>query len=243
MLKFSKANTKLKKLERFLEKGEKVYSFDLLSGHSCPFAKDCLSKAIETPDGKRKIQDGLETRFRCYAASQEVFYTNVYKLRKANFEAIKALILAGSTAEEIADVIGKYLPKNAGIVRIHSAGDFFHKKYYLAWLELAKRNPDIVFYFYTKAVKFLAENSGPANFRGTASMGGKLDRLTVDRQLPVAVVVYSEDEASRLGLEIDSDDSHAMQQDGKTSFALLIHGVQPKGTKAAAALKQLKVKS
>ena len=241
MLKFSKANAKLKKLERFLKKGKKVYSFDLLSGHSCPFAKDCLSKAVETQEGNRRIQDGPETIFRCYAASQEVVYANVFNLRKSNFDAVKALILAGATVEEIADFIGSYLPKNAGIVRIHSAGDFFHKKYYLAWLEVAKRSPDIVFYFYTKATKYLAENKGPENFRGTASLGGKLDQFTVDSQLPIARVVYAESEAENLGLEIDTDDSHAMLQDGKTSFALLIHGVQPKGSSAAAALKLLRV--
>ena len=52
MIKFSAANTKLKKLykvaalAKWLAGGKKIYSFDLLSGHSCPFADRCLSKAI-----------------------------------------------------------------------------------------------------------------------------------------------------------------------------------------------------
>jgi len=242
MLKFSNANTKLKKLERFLDKGKKVYSFDLLSGHSCPFAKDCLSKAVETVDGKRSIKDGPDTLFRCYAASQEVVYTNVYKLRKANFDTIADLIRTKAAVSTIASEIQNALPKNAGIVRIHSAGDFFHLDYYLAWLSVAEQNPGIVFYFYTKATKFLAFNRGPANFRGTASLGGRLDGFTRRQNLPVSEVVYSEAEAAEKGLEIDTDDSHAMLQDGGTSFALLIHGVQPKGSKAAAALKVLKGK-
>jgi len=111
MLKFSNANTKLKKLERFLDKGKKVYSFDLLSGHSCPFAKDCLSKAVETVDGKRSIKDGPDTLFRCYAASQEVEYTNVYKLRKANFDTIADLIRNKAAVSMIASEIQNALPK------------------------------------------------------------------------------------------------------------------------------------
>jgi hypothetical protein len=53
-----------------------------------------------------------------------------------------------------------------------------------------------------------------------------------------ARVVYSEQEAADLGLEIDHDDEHAAF--GKKDFALLIHGTQPKGSAAGEALKQIK---
>ena len=77
MAKWSKANAKIEALQtveslkQYLE-GKKVYSFDLLSGFSCPFAKDCLSKATEDSEGKRTIKDGPHTKFRCFSASQEV---------------------------------------------------------------------------------------------------------------------------------------------------------------------------
>ena len=54
MLKFSKANAKLESLHdvpelgRWLLNGRKVYSLDLLSGWSCPFASACLSKVHDT---------------------------------------------------------------------------------------------------------------------------------------------------------------------------------------------------
>ena len=63
MVKFSTANAKLKalydvpELQRWLENRRKVYSFDLLSGWSCPYAKDCLSKVVQLDVG-RKIKDG-----------------------------------------------------------------------------------------------------------------------------------------------------------------------------------------
>ena len=56
-----------------------------------------------------------------------------------------------------------------------------------------------------------------------------------------AKVVFSQQEADDLGLEVDNDDSHACDPTrANQDFALLIHGVQPKGSKAAEALKILK---
>ena len=50
--------------------------------------------------------------------------------------------------------------------------------------------------------------------------------------------VYSKEEADVQQMEIDHDDYHAAF--GKESFALLIHGTQPKGSMASQALQELK---
>ena len=56
-----------------------------------------------------------------------------------------------------------------------------------------------------------------------------------------AKVVYSEQEAQDLGLAIDHDDTHAAKPSLRNqSFALMLHGTQPKGSEAADALKLLK---
>ena len=155
MLKFSNANAKIEALKNAAELSEyltdkrKVYSLDLLSGYSCPFAEACLSKAVVQPNGKRKIQDGRNTQFRCFSASQEVQYSNVYNLRKHNFDSLRKM----STGEMI-DLINNSLPKNAGIVRIHVAGDFFNQQYMEAWYSVAVANPDKLFYAYTKSLRF-----------------------------------------------------------------------------------------
>ena len=66
MLKFSNANAKtealkeVEELKPFLADKRKIYSFDLLSGYSCPVANECLSKAVADENGKRTIQDGLK---------------------------------------------------------------------------------------------------------------------------------------------------------------------------------------
>jgi hypothetical protein len=68
-----------------------------------------------------------------------------------------------------------------------------------------------------------------------------LDHLIDEHNLRESVVVYSEQQADDLGLVIDHDDSHAaIPSQRYNSFALLIHGQQPKGSKASEAIKELK---
>ena len=249
MLKFSKANAKIEalskvpELAKYLEGKRKVYSFDLLSGYSCPFAEQCLSKATVQLDGKRKIKDGPKTEFRCFSASQEVQYTNVYNLRKNNYEFLKMLNTGENVVGRMAEAIDYALPVNAGIVRIHVAGDFFNENYFKAWMRVARLNPTVLFYAYTKSLKYWIDNRDliPDNLILTASRGGRLDHLIDEHNLREAVVVYSEFSAAIKKLIIDHDDSHAACPSLKdNSFALLIHGTQPKGTEAANALQNLR---
>ena len=88
----------------------------------------------------------------------------------------------------------------------------------------------------TNSLVYYGSEGKPNNLRLTASRGGRHDAWIDEYDLPEARVVYSEAEAEAKGLEIDSDDSHAMLQDGETSFALLIHGTQPKGSEAGKAV-------
>jgi len=248
MLKFSPANAKTEglrsvaALERYLGYKRKVYSLDLLSGYSCPFAEQCLSKAKPLPNGKRQIWDGPKTEFRCFSASQEVQYTNVYNARKHNFD-----LLRGKSSGDMLDELKKALPKNAGIVRIHVAGDFFSQNYFDAWYALAVFYPGILFYAYTKSLPYWVarrtEVKQIPNFILTASRGGRRDNLIGKHKLRQTIVVFSEQEAYHKGLEIDHDDSHAADPSKRReSFALLIHGTQPKGSVASVALSALKGK-
>lgn len=248
-MKFSPANAKIEALKKvpvlakYLDgkvgrKTKKVYSFDLLSGHSCPFAKNCLAKVVHV-DGKRKIQDGKDMEFRCFSASQEVQYTNVYNLRNGNFQTLRKLKMV----DDMKAAIVAAMPDDLGICRIHVAGDFFNQKYFDAWLSIAKDNPDKLFYAYTKSLPYWVRrfNMLPENFVLTASRGGSRDDLIDSENMREAKVVFSEDEAGNLGFEIDHDDSHAARPDSKDqSFALMIHGTQAIGSEAGEALKVLK---
>ncbi len=245
-LKFSKANAKTERLEKtplkkWLQGKRKIYSLDLLSGFSCPGACDCLSKVV-VENGKKKIKDGPNTQFRCFSASQEVVYTNAYNLRKHNFDVLRKF----STMEEIRDRILADFPKNAGIIRLHVAGDIFSRNYFDAICEVAKSKQDVLIYGYTKSLRFwtgyLDDNGAlPDNFILTASYGGRYDDLIDKYKLRTAKVVFSTYEARKLKLPIDHTDEHAANPAKKDkSFALLLHGTQPKNSKASKAWERIK---
>lgn len=235
-LSFGKANAKLVHLEK--KTGKKVFTFSILSGYNCPGAKDCQSFAVENK-GKLSIRDGVHTLFRCFSASQEVLFPSVYKQRKSNTNLVA---MAAVNKAAAVDLVLSSIPKKCEILRVHVAGDFKTLAYFDLWLEVARQRPDILFYAYTKSIPFWIKRRDvlPANFILTASMGGKYDKLAIDNNLRSALVVFSEAEARELNLEIDHDDYLAATH-GK-SFALLLHGVQPKGTKAGEAWAKIKYK-
>jgi hypothetical protein len=135
-------------------------------------------------------------------------------------------------------LICESLPEKFDVMRVHVGGDYFDKRYLEAWIEVAKRNPQKVFYSYSKALDFFSQYALPENLILTASRGGKYDDMIDLHGWKEALVVYSEAEAEEQGLEIDHDDTHAAF--GKENFALLIHGTQPKGSIASQALSAIK---
>ncbi len=246
MLKFSPANVKIEALAKvkaimpFLAKKRKVYSLDLISGYSCPHANECFSKVAVDANGKKSIQDGPHTLFRCFSASQEVVFPAVYKNRKANFDALRVC----KDAAGMFHLLAESLPANVGVVRIHVAGDFFNQNYFDAWLSVALCRPDVLFYAYTKSLPYWIARIDqiPANFVLTASRGGRKDDMIEKHSLRSVKVVFSESEAADAGLEIDHTDEHAANPAAAhQDFALLLHGVQPKGSEASAAIKVMKV--
>ena len=254
MIKFSPANTKLKKLYKvealkpYLANNRKIYSFDLLAGWACPFANECKSQAIVYDSNEkqvkltepgfiydrkkhhRKLKDGDNMKYRCFSASQEVIFTTAFNLRLRNFQAIKEL----QTSEEIYRVLQAALPANAGVVRLHVSGDFFKKDYMAAVIKLAKKNTHVLFYAYTKALPFWIEFRNTIdktpNLVFTASVGGTHDHLINAYDLRSCTVVEDEEQAKGAGLELDDDDSHAADPSKKFArFGIVIHGMQKKG--------------
>jgi hypothetical protein len=243
MLKFSNANAKTKELStssvKDWLKNKKAYSLDLISGWSCPCAKECLSK-VEIVNGRKVIKDGPETLWRCFSASQEALYPAVYNLRKHNFDVLRTLKGCIPIAERIlAD-----LPKDAGIIRWHVGGDCFSYEYFKAWTIVANQRPNTLFYFYTKSLNFWTkylEEHGPLpyNLVGTASRGGRLDHLIDKHNLREAKVIFSMEEGK--DRPVDFTDEWAANPETKdTSFYLLLHGTMPKGSEAAKAWEKIK---
>ena len=225
-LKFGKGNAKLSK---------DIYTFSLPAGHSCPYAFECKASADRSTG---KIKDGKDQVFRCFAASQEALYTNTRNARWHNYDMLKGL----NSVDKMTRLIAESIPAKANTIRVHVSGDFFSQKYFDAWMAVARLFSVKKFYAYTKSIPYwiTRKNDIPKNFNLTSSKGGRSDVLIDLNDLKYAEVLFTEEQAEELNLELDHDDSHAYN--GKKSFGLLVHGTQKKGSKAATALTNLKKK-
>jgi len=221
MLKFGTGNAKLT-----------AHTFSLPSGFSCPGADECLSKANRETG---RITDSPDMKYRCFSASSESAFPATRNQRWHNFDQLRHLDMLG-----MIDLIETSLPCAVGTIRIHVAGDFFNQTYFDAWVTVARRNPRINFYAYTKSLNYWVDSPQhiPDNLNLTASVGGKHNHLIEKHSLKSATVVFHPHDAEKLGLEIDHDDSLAAM--GTSPFALLLHGTQPAKSIAQNALRTMR---
>tara|TARA_B100000519_G_scaffold60264_1_gene50520 strand:- start:1544 stop:2287 length:744 start_codon:yes stop_codon:yes gene_type:complete len=236
MLKFSKENNaKLKSIKEWSKiENPKVYSISLLSGFSCSFAKDCQTYAIENKITKKRIVlDGKNAKFRCFSAIQESQYDNTYNQRKHNLDSILAI---RKDVEKMTSLIMDSLPKNADYIRVHVGGDFVTSEYMLSFYNVARMNPNIKFYAYTKAIGWMQDNEDmrPKNFRMIASYGSKEDHLITKETISANVVFHP----SETKLPIDKNEFYAIN-DTQGSFSLLLHGQQKKDSLGSKALSRM----
>lgn len=98
-----------------------VYEWNLPTGSTCPFAKEC-KVTVNRETGKFTNQSN---QYRCYAASPERFPA-VREHRWKNFEWVRA----GNKP---------VLPKDCKAVRIHASGDFFNQAYFDLWLDVCRQ--------------------------------------------------------------------------------------------------------
>ena len=209
-----------------------IESVSILSGHTCPYALTCMAKVHKVT---RKIVDGKHAITRCFSASNEASFPTVYNARLYNTELLQAC----KTEDEICNLLDFSIRKAFDPFRIHIGGEFYNQMYFDAWVKFASDNPYRIFYAYTKSLPYWVNRLGdiPSNLSLTASYGGRADWMIEEYNLKYAIVVDHPDEATKLGLEIDHDDSHAIW--GTESFALLLHGTQKAGTKSSNALKRM----
>lgn len=239
-LNFSTGNAKL---------GKRLI-FSLPAGYTCPHAGVCKTMADRTTGIIRDLpqENGPDWQdYRCFAAMAET-RPNVRDSRWHNWDLIREVLYSVTDPQEQINVLTQLIHDSIqssqpvrnplDLVRVHESGDFFTELYFKAWLQVARQNPEVKFYAYTKSLGMWYESRHviPNNFYLTASIGGTLDYL-IPRYSEVfyrvAYVVYTEEQAEQMGLEIDHDDSHCL---GSKSFALLVHNVQRKGSAAAKAL-------
>jgi hypothetical protein len=226
LLTFNVNNAKLKET--------KTAAFSIPAGFTCPGAKDCLAWFDRE---ERKLKDGPDAQFRCFAASMEAAFPSVQKSVDRNLAALKR----AKTIQGMTELINMSLPsKFYENIRIHADGDFYNQSYFQAWINAARDNPQRLFYGYTKSLPLWVKlrSTFPKNFVLTASRGGVWDALIETNKLRSAKVVFHPEEALAMNLEIDHDDSLARDPHAG-DFALLIHGMQKAGSVAAKAKKRM----
>lgn len=169
-----------------------VYEWNLPTGSTCPFALEC-KVTVDRLTGKFDIKKGA---YRCYAASPERFPA-VREHRWRNFEMVKA-------------GIKPTIPSDCKAVRIHASGDFFNQEYFDMWLEIAKENPEVEFWAYTKSIGYWVNRRYdiPENLVLTASYGGRQDALIEMYNLK-NVKVFPAKELVPPELAIDNNDDLA----------------------------------
>jgi len=149
-------NAKMKKTSK--ENNTKIFNFSIPAYKTkegkvtCPFAKDCIKYCY--------AQKGNYTRFPKIADLMEKKY-NISK--QDNFVNL---------------MTNEIIKKKAKYIRIHDSGDFYSIKYLLKWVDIANANKEVIFYAYTKSIKFFkgAVNI-PKNFKVIFSEGSKTDNL------------------------------------------------------------------
>ena len=106
--------------------GKAIYDFNLPPVESCP-------NSIDSQDD-------------CYAVNIYKRYKTARHSWNDNFK------LVINDLPKFKQLVNNQIKKD-GIynIRIHSSGDFYNMDYLNAWVEIAKKNPSIMFYAYTKA--------------------------------------------------------------------------------------------
>jgi len=227
LLRFGHGNAKLP---------NSTMTFALPAGHTCPGALHCLATANPVTG---KITDGPHALFRCSAASEET-RPSVRKARWHNQRLINGLN-TGSLVPLIELSIRAQWRSYTTHLRWFTSGDCATSSLRDAIIETAHRFPQLIFYLYSKNLPLWLDRGEllqlPGNLFLTASWGGRYDFLLQDGLFPrTARVVNTYEEAYTLGLDIDFTDALAYDPTPR-HFAHLVHGTQPQGSAASAAIQ------
>jgi hypothetical protein len=144
----------------------------------------------------------------CYAKSGTYNFSNV---KKAHIEKLELIL---NNAEKFVSMMNNELSNkkyNNKFVRIHDAGDFFAEWYAQLWIDIAKINPNVTFYTYTKEVQlFKSLQNIPNNFIVIYSFGGKQDYLIdIDNDRHSDVFTNYEEMIAQGYIDIAYDDKQA----------------------------------
>jgi hypothetical protein len=175
-----KGNSKLVKTAK--EFNVRIFNFSIPAGNdkksgkiTCPFAGSCLKL--------------------CYAKRGMYRFGNVERALTKRYEASKQ----ENFVQTITDELAKVKKDKQTYVRIHDSGDFYSPAYFAKWLEIARLNPSVRFYAYTKSHSFIRGIELPENFDLIFSLGSKNDELINVETERHSKIFYSAEEMQSFG--------------------------------------------
>lgn len=215
------ANIKLSDGNTKLKKSG-IVSFNLIPITHCPLAGSC--KAF------------------CYATVGQQAFASGVKRRAAAFKAT----LAPDFVQQMHTEIARW-KKKIRAVRVHDSGDFYSMDYLKDWLEIARLNPDVKFYAYSKSLPFIHKTYDlglvPPNFRLIQSVGGLADSR-IRHDLPHARIFSTLEELQYAGYA-DASETDDVSAFSDTLFVgLVVHGARKgkfSGTQSAPSENSIKV--
>jgi hypothetical protein len=173
-------NTKLQKTAK--EFGVRIFNFSIPAGNdkksgkiTCPFAGSCLKL--------------------CYAKRGMYRFGNVERALTKRYEASKE----ENFVQTITDELAKVKKDKQTYVRIHDSGDFYSPSYFQKWLEIARINPSVRFYAYTKSHSFIRGIELPENMDIIFSLGSTKDELIDQAKERHSKIFYSSEEMQDQG--------------------------------------------
>lgn len=169
-------------------------SFGLQAIKTCPSAGACKSD--------------------CFALAGNYVFKNVKEKQKERLVASRRNGFIQVINDEIKSL-------NVGAVRVHDSGDYYSRKYLEKWVEIARNNPDVIFYSYTKSIQFFKSDYNtwsinlPSNMIITFSYGGKYDHLINPKVDKHALVFQSLEQLLEYKYQNNSD-TDDLAYDNKT---------------------------
>lgn len=198
-------NSKMKKTS--LKNNAKIFNFSIpayktKSGKvTCPFAAACVKYCY--------AQKGNYTR---YPIVQEVQEKKYEISKQNNFNSL---------------MNAEIKKKKATHIRIHDSGDFYSVKYLQKWVQIAEYNKEVIFYAYTKSIKFFVNDLFPDtdtlllpdNMKIIFSEGSKTDELINAREHRHARIFKTSEELNAAGyIDASSNDLQAITDNKKVGL-------------------------
>lgn len=196
--------TQNEKLKKSSTNSHVFFAFGIPAIKTCPFADKCKAG--------------------CYATQGCYQFFSTKNAQENRLELTKNEELFINTVN--ADLIKLRKKGKKVVLRIHDSGDFYSKDYLATWLKIIDQNTDVVFYAYSKSVKFFIGVKKRKNFRVIFSYGGKLDNMILPNKHYNARVFASREELLSNGY-VDSSDNDSIAALGENNkIGLIYHGTK-----------------